>query len=262
MFIISADVSIAKSPAGASPSNVSAGEVNPLNGDRVASVGAGLVHQMHPTRHGLDTLALTATTIRLERDNEIIAQGAAVEYCFQIVSGCVRTVRLLEDGRRQVGEFLFSGDVFGWETVDEHEFAAEAVTTTTLRRLRVRAVEDRADSDRVFAQTLRRYMAGQIRLTRSRLILLGRKTASERIASFLLEMRERLQGLDHASQDRTTLDLPMSRLDMADYLGLTIETVCRGLGELRRHGMIDIQRTRVTILDRQALGLAGSDRLH
>lgn len=169
-------------------------------------------------------------------------------------------VRLLEDGRRQGGEFLFPGDVFGRETVGKDEFVAGVVTPVTSRRLRVRGTGHIATG--FFTRTRRRYLAGQIRLTRSRLIRLGRKTAVECIASFLLEMHERLQGLDHVSNDRTILDLPMNRLDIADYPGLTNEAGCGRLAEFRRHGMFDIQRTRATILDRRALGLAGSDQLH
>ncbi len=205
----------------------------------------------------LGPLALAAAIVQFDRDAEIIAQGEQAEYCFQVVSGCVRTVRLLEDGRRQVGEFLFRGDIFGWDTVGEHEFAAEAVTPTSLRRVRLTAIEARADQDRAFAQSLRRYSADQVRLARGRLVLLGRKTASERIASFLLEMAERLRCTGNA-----VIDLPMSRADMADYLGLTIETVCRGLTELRRHGTIAVERTRIVIQDRHALALAGSDWMH
>lgn len=208
-------------------------------------------------RHVLDALQPISVTLQADRDEEIVAQGDPAEYCFQVMSGCVRTVKLLEDGRRQVGEFLFSGDVFGWETEGEHEFAAEAVTAATLRRFRVSAIEARADRDRDFCQKLRRYIAAQVRAARSRLVMLGRKTASERIASFLLEMTRRLQA-----PGDTTIELPMCRADMADYLGLTIETVCRGLTELRRSGTIDVDRSIIVIRDPQALGRAGSDRLH
>ena len=204
----------------------------------------------------LGSLAMVATTLHFERDAEIIAQGARAEYCFHVISGCMRTVRLLEDGRRQVGEFLLAGDVFGWDAVGEHEFAAEAVTPLTLRRIRLSSIEDRADEDRGFAQRLRRYTADQVRIARARLVLLGRKTAAERIASFLLEMVDRLN-----SPSEAVIELPMSRADMADYLGLTIETVCRGLTELRRQGTIGVERTRVVIRDSRALALAGSDCL-
>jgi len=229
----------------------------------------------------LGPLILIAATLHHDRDEEIIAQGARAENCFQVVSGCVRTVRLLEDGRRQVGEFLFAGDVFGWDAVEEHEFAAEAVTPVTLRRLRLSVVEAHADGDRAFARRLRRYTADQVRLARSRLVLLGRKTASERVASFLLEMCARLDrpslthlNLAHLNLARpnlarpgvtcssnTVIELPMSRADMADYLGLTIETICRGLSELRRRGTIVVARTRVAIQDPNALALAGADRM-
>jgi CRP/FNR family nitrogen fixation transcriptional regulator len=205
--------------------------------------------------HVLDPLARAAILVDADRDAEIIAQGDLAEHCFQVVSGCVRTVRLLEDGRRQIAEFLFAGDVFGWETMGEYDFAAEAVGPVRLRRFRLGAIEERAVSDAGFARLLRRYSAAEMRAARSRLILLGRKTASERIASFLLEMDRRL------GHERGLFALPMSRGDMADYLGLTIETVCRGLSELRRQGMIAVDRANIRILDRRALWLAGSDRL-
>ncbi len=198
-----------------------------------------------------------AAIVQVDRDAEIIAQGDDAGYCFQVVEGCVRTVRLLEDGRRQIGEFLLAGDVFGLETVDAHEFAAEAVTPVTARRFRLSCVEERASNDSGFARTLRRHLAAQVRAARGRLIVLGRKTAAERIAGFLLEMNERLQATGG-----TVIELPMSRADMADYLGLTIETVCRGLTDLRRHGTIAVERGRIAIRNRRALGLAGSERLH
>jgi CRP/FNR family nitrogen fixation transcriptional regulator len=198
-----------------------------------------------------------ATVLHAVRDAEIIAQGEKVGYCFQIISGCVRTVRLLEDGRRHVGEFLFAGDVFGWESTDEHAFSVEAVTPVTLRRFPISAIEARADNDPAFARELRRYISGQVRCTRGRLVLLGRKTASERVASFLVEMRERLQP-----EQAGVVRLPMSRGDIADHLGLTVETVCRGLTEFRKRGVIAVDRARIVIRDAQSLEMAGSDRMH
>jgi CRP-like cAMP-binding protein len=209
----------------------------------------------------LDRLAIPGAILQFDRDSEIIVQGQPPEYCFQVVGGCVRTVRLLEDGRRQVAEFLLGGDLFGWDIGPENSFAAEAVTPTTLRRIPLAAVEERAERDFVFARKLRQYAAGQVRAARSRLVMLGRKNASERIASFLLEMYDRLNHSISPS-GLPVMDLPMSRADMADYLGLTIETVCRGLSELRRKGVIAVERTRVVILDASALADAGSDRLH
>jgi len=202
----------------------------------------------------LDPLALT---VRADRDEEIVAQGDPAGYCYLVVSGCVRTVKLMEDGRRQIGEFLFPGDLFGWEALDEHDFAAEAVTPVTLRRYPRRNLEGRADHDRDFARRLREIAAGQLRAGRERMVLLGRKTASERIASFLLEMAGRM-----SANGRASIELPMGRADIADYLGLTIETVCRGLTQLRRHGTITVERANIVICDRSALGAAGCEVVH
>jgi CRP/FNR family transcriptional regulator, nitrogen fixation regulation protein len=228
----------------------------PLNASFSRSIRADVGTVSTPA-HILDALAPMAKTLHVGRGAEIIAQGDPAEYCVQVITGCVRTVQLLEDGRRQVGAFLLPGDVFGWETVGEHEFAAEAVTPVTLRRFRLAAIEDRADTDRAFAQKLRRHIAEQIRVTRGHLTLLGRLTASERIAAFLLEMNDRLRG-----REKTTIELPMCRADMADYLCLTIETVSRGLTELRQSGAIAVERSHIAIHDRGALSLAGFSRLH
>jgi CRP/FNR family nitrogen fixation transcriptional regulator len=222
---------------------------------RISVIDDGWAGSGHGDVPGLQDLP--ATILQFDRGAEIVAQGEAAHYWFHVLSGCVRTVRLLEDGRRHIGEFLLTDDVLGWETVDTHEFAAEAVTPVTVRRIHLRTIEARADRDCVFAQGLRRLIARQVRATRARLVMLGRKTAAERIASFLLEMHERLR-----LPGKIVIDLPMGRADMADHLGLTIETVSRGITELRRHGMIAVERSRFAVRDLNALGLAGSDQLH
>lgn len=205
----------------------------------------------------LEPLASQAVIVRADREEEIVGQGEAAEYCYVVVSGCVRTVRLMEDGRRQVGEFLLPGDMFGWEALEEHDFSAEAVTAATLRRYPRRGLELLADRDHELARRLRELSARKLRAGRERMMLLGRKSASERIASFLLEMAERT-----GAGDGSPIELPMSRTDIADYLGLTIETVCRGLTHLQRQGTISIERARIGIRDRRALGVAGCEPLH
>jgi len=204
----------------------------------------------------LNALEPRAITMRAERDEEIVAQEDPAAYCYLVVSGCVRTVRLMEDGRRQVGEFLFAGDLFGWEALDNHDFGAEAVTSVTLRRYARRDLERLADQDRDVARTLRELSSSRLRSGREHMLLLGRKTASERIASFLLEMA----GRSSASAG-STVELPMSRSDMGDYLGLTIETVCRRLTRLRLDGTIAINGTTIAIRNRIALGEAGCERM-
>jgi CRP-like cAMP-binding protein len=204
----------------------------------------------------LEALEARAVTVRAGRDEEIVAQEDVATYCYMVVSGCVRTVRLMEDGRRQVGEFLFAADLFGWEALDSHDFGAEAVTPVTLRRYARRDVERLADHDSDVARRLRELSSNRLRAGREHMVLLGRKTASERIASFLLEMQART-----ASDARAMIELPMSRTDMGDYLGLTIETVCRRLTRLRLDGTIAIKGTKIAICDRRALGAAGCERV-
>lgn len=211
-----------------------------------------------PSRAKLpDALAREAATVCFERNDEIVAEGDVARYCYEVVGGCVRTVRLMEDGRRQVAEFLFPGDLFGCDVLDEYDFTAEAVTPTTLRRVARASLEAQADSDRGFARRLRQIAAGRLREARERQVTLGRRTATERLGRFLLEMSGRL-----GNDARGLLDLPMSRTDIADHLGLTIETVCRVLAQLRRDGAIGMDRARIAIRDRRALGAAGTGMLH
>jgi CRP/FNR family nitrogen fixation transcriptional regulator len=196
-------------------------------------------------------------TICASRNEEIFVEGDPAKYGYRLVSGCVRTVKLLEDGRRQVGEFLLPGDLFALESLATHDFSAEAVVDSKLRRYSRAALEEFADHDPGFARQLRELVGDRLRTARGRMVTLGRKTAAERLAGFLLEMADRLNA-----DASGVLELPMNRTDMADHLGLTIETVCRGLTELRRHGTIAIDRARISIRDRPALGAPGRDLLH
>ena len=203
-------------------------------------------------------LSLPGTLVQYERDAEILAQDSVVHHCMEVVAGCVRTVSLLEDGRRQVGEFLFPGDILDWNGMDLAPFGAEAVTAVTLRRVAHAAIDERANRDAAFAQRLRRHAMNQACAARARCILLGRKTALERIASFLREMDSRLaQG-----GRQSGFEIPMSRTDIADYLGLTPETVCRTLAELRQLELVRVERSRVTILNQAGLAQVSSDRWH
>jgi CRP-like cAMP-binding protein len=196
-----------------------------------------------------------SSLVEIEKGSEIIAQGDDADYCFEVVDGCVRSLQRLEDGRCQVSEFLLPGDIFGLDAVGEHDFAAEAVTAVTIRRVRLSAVELLAAEDADFGQRLRRNLARQAKTMRNHLVALGRMTAVERIAGFLIEMSERLDGPTHG-----VVELPMSRTDMADYLGLTIETVSRSLTDLKRQGIIAVKGARIAIHNRRALTV--SETLH
>ncbi|HUN41345.1 MAG TPA: helix-turn-helix domain-containing protein [Acetobacteraceae bacterium] len=209
------------------------------------------------TPDALDLLEQFGTTVAVQRDHEIHGQGDTTEYCWRILSGCVRTVKLMEDGRRQVAEFLFPGDLLGLDDLGTHDFAAEAVTDVTLRRYPRRMVESLADSHTALARRLRAMALSNLRNAHDRMVMLGRKTAVEKVASFVLEMQRRA-----ATPGRGVVDVPMSRTDVADHLGLTVETVCRILAHLKREGTVKLHRTGVEVMDPAALRAAACDARH
>ena len=209
--------------------------------------------KLSPTGHapGRDRLPGGHPGLRMlcvDKDRSICAEGEPATFCYRVLGGCVRMVKLMDDGRRQVTEFLLPGGLLGLDTFEAYDLTAEAVIPTVLRRYRRAAVEAMADRDPAVARGLRSFAALRLREAWERMTLLGRKTAMERIASFLLEMTVRIPCTSH---DHMTL--PMGRADIADHLGLTTETICRALCCLRQDGTIGtssgVDGARVTIRD-------------
>jgi CRP/FNR family nitrogen fixation transcriptional regulator len=196
----------------------------------------------------LNLLEQFGTTISVPRDHQIQAQGDPSVHIWRVLAGCVRTVKLLEDGRRHVGEFLFPGDLFGSEITGACDLAAEAVTDLVLRRYKWRMVESLAQSHAGLAGRLREISVRRLRTAQNHLVLLGRKTATERVASFLIGLEEATGALS-----KQELALPMCRADIADHLGLTVETVCRVLAQLKRDAILAITRSGVQIRNPRAL---------
>ncbi|SKA12124.1 helix-turn-helix domain-containing protein [Consotaella salsifontis] len=168
---------------------------------------------------------------------EIYAEEDSADYVYQVVSGVVRSCKLLSDGRRQIGAFHLPGDVFGFEPGESHSFCAESLGRCTLRAIKRAALVATSRQDAAIANELWAVAANDLKRAQSQMLLLGRKCASERIETFLSEMAERL-GSDEI------IDLPMSRQDIADYLGLTIETVSRTFSQLEASGAITLQTAR------------------
>jgi CRP/FNR family transcriptional regulator, nitrogen fixation regulation protein len=219
-----------------------------------------------PGGKAADPLALLTgygMTISLLRDRELHAQGDRADFCYRIISGCVRTLKLMEDGRRQIGGFLLAGDCLGFDALDTHDFAAQAVTDVVLRRYRRRETEALMARHASLARVLREMAARELRNAYDRILLLGRKTASERIATFLLEMAARQKGgRPGECPGGGRVALPMSRTDIADHLGLTVETVCRTMTHLRRDGTIVIEPGQVELLCPAALQQMAADPRH
>ncbi|SHJ92845.1 cAMP-binding domain of CRP or a regulatory subunit of cAMP-dependent protein kinases [Roseomonas rosea] len=191
---------------------------------------------------------------------EIYRQGSPVHHWYEVVSGAVRAVLHGADGRRQIVSFHFPGDLFGFDDVaGVHGLTVEAAAeheTVVLRHGRAR-LDALAAGDPSVASWLGVLNQQRLGHAHGHLMLLGRKSSAERLASFLLEMRARLPP--SPVETPTSYSLPMDRTDIADYLGITLETVCRTLQSLRRSGVIELcGHRRVRILDlRQLMRLSG-----
>ena len=176
------------------------------------------------------------------RNMEIYGENESADYLYKVVSGVVRTYKLLNDGRRQIGSFYLPGDIFGLEIGGEHTSSAEAVSVSKIQVIKRSAVIALAGRDKEVARQLWSLTATELRRAQDHIMLLL-KTAQERVVGFLLEMAER----NLASE----FDLPMSRQDIADYLGLTIETVSRTLTQLANSGAIAVPTSRHIVLRRR-----------
>ncbi|HEX5077907.1 MAG TPA: helix-turn-helix domain-containing protein [Geminicoccaceae bacterium] len=163
----------------------------------------------------------------------IVIEGDPARHCFRIAAGTVRLYKVIADGRRLVTDFPGAGQCFGLTAPERHGCSAEAVSSTTLIRYPRRAVETAARTNPELAQALFRLACAELEQARRHMLLLGRKSADERIASFLLGLAERADR-----PLRNVVHLPMSRQDIADHLGLTIETVSRAMTRFRRMGLI------------------------
>jgi len=190
---------------------------------------------------------LVATEFSYRKDEEIYGEDEAAEYVYQVIRGAVRTYKLLSDGRRQIGAFHLPGDVFGLDPSSSHRLTAEAITDTTVRLVKRRRLEAAAGSNVQVAHNLWTMTAGDLRRAEDHMLLLGRKTAIERVATFLLEMDRRLAKAG-------MMALPMCRRDIGDYLGLTLETVSRTLSQLNDEGILVFSGARQIVLrNRQRL---------
>lgn len=177
-----------------------------------------------------DVMQRLGSLVRVGKDQEIFAQDDSVEFVRLVVSGAVRTTRLLGDGRRQVGAFYFPGELL-LETGPVHRFSAEALSDTTLLAVRSSSIQALAGDGRL-DRAIWEAITRELERTRDHVLTLGRKTACERVAGFLMSLAQR----DGAGP---RVALPMSRQDVADYLGLTIETVSRMLTQLQSASVVE-----------------------
>jgi CRP-like cAMP-binding protein len=175
------------------------------------------------------------------RNTEVYGEHDPADYVYRVIGGAVRAYKMLSDGRRQVGAFYLPGDVFGLEPDDRHACSAEAISDSRILIIKRRALIALAEQDKRAASELIALTRRELQRSQDHVLLLV-KTAQERVASFLLEMARRSPHANGA------IELPMSRQDIADYLGLTIETVSRTLTSLQNAAAIALPSSRRVVL--------------
>lgn len=183
--------------------------------------------------------------VRYQKGDEIFGQGEPANLIYRVLAGSARVYRLLSDGRRQIVDFHHQGDVFGLEAGPERMLGAEAITELVLERIGARAL-DALTADNAALRGMWALSLQDVQRTREHMLLLSRPGACERVAAFLMDLSDRLGAGD-------ILELPMTRQDMADYLGLTIESVSRAFTHMQTKGWIDLLSARRLRLDRLAL---------
>jgi CRP/FNR family nitrogen fixation transcriptional regulator len=191
-----------------------------------------------------DSLEIMGAPMSYARNEEIYGENEPAEYLYKLISGTVRTSKILTDGRRQVGEFYLPGDIFGLEVGTEHAFSAEAIANAKVIVIKRSSIEALASRDNEVARQLWAMTGRELQRVQVHILLLI-KTAQERVAGFLLEMAERIKSTHE-------VELPMSRQDIADYLGLTIETVSRTLTSLENNAAIALPSSRRVVLRNRA----------
>jgi CRP/FNR family transcriptional regulator, nitrogen fixation regulation protein len=174
------------------------------------------------------------------RDGEIYRENSPADYLYRVISGTVRTYKALNEGRRQIGAFCMAGDIFGLEAGEVHAFSAEAITDTELLVFNRSAVVALAARNHNIVHELWSITTRELKHVQGHALLLI-QGAQERVANFLLEIADRVPASDE-------VELPMSRQDIADYLGLTIETVSRMLTQLERAAAIALPTSRRVVL--------------
>ena len=205
----------------------------------------------------LERFKFMGSTIRLEAHEPLFHEGDAADTVFNLTSGTLKLYKLLPDGRRQVMGFIQPGDFLGITMDEEHAFSAEALEPVEACRFSRARFDAFIEEHPRMERELYRLAAHELSMAQAQMVLLGRKTALERVATFLLGLLRR-QEERHGTAD--TVELQMNRLDIADYLGLTKETVSRLFTSLKTTGVIRLlSDDRVSITNPAELKYLASD---
>jgi CRP-like cAMP-binding protein len=182
----------------------------------------------------LQVLERSGSKLRFQRGETIFSEGDLVKHAYRVVSGAVRLCKHLADGRRQIAEFLLPGDFFSFAEMDEHSFTAEAMSDVVLASYPQHVMQRVCEECVGLRGFFRSLLSKRINEAEKHLVILGRQTAKEKVASFLVLL------IDRSNANQKRLALPMSRQDIADFLGLTMETVSRVLSTMKREKLIEL----------------------
>ncbi len=196
-------------------------------------------------------ISAIVSTVELDPGDPLFDEGVPARHVFNVTAGAVKIYKLLADGRRQMTGFLFPGDFLGLANEETYAYSAEAVTHTALCRFPRRKLERLLERYPKMEHRLLGMASHELAVAQEQMLLLGRKTAREKIASFLLMLSRRAA---QRGQTGNPVSVPMSRNDIGDYLGLTTETVSRTFTQLKQGGCINLlQGSKVELADRGRL---------
>lgn len=199
------------------------------------------------------------STRRYQPRERVCDQGDRADVVYFVKRGLLKAYKATPDGRRQIVGFLHEGDILGLACEDEQACSAEAVTEAVVARAPRARLEQIAARSAPLGSKLLRAARSELARAQEQMLLLGRMSPLERVASLLLRFSD---AADSRGEDPRRLALPMSRLDIADHLGLTIETVSRCFTKLRKGRIIDLPRASDVVvrnLDRLAELAAGDE---
>jgi CRP/FNR family transcriptional regulator len=201
--------------------------------------------------HEMPHLLAIMQSSTVDAHGPIIDEGEPADYLFNVTEGAAKLYKLLPDGRRQITGFLFEGDFLGIAMNERYAYSAEAIGQVSLCRFPRYKLERLLDEFPKLEKRLLGMASNELVQAQDQILLLGRKTAQEKIVSFLLNLSDRAVKRGASA---TPISLPMGRADIADYLGLTTETVSRTITNLKRNSHIRLlQGGKVELHDREAL---------
>lgn len=187
--------------------------------------------------------------VEAARRATIYSKGDSARFCYRVIDGAVTLSRVLADGHRQVVDICLPGDSFGLETTETYSATAEAAVDTMLLRCPRACIAHLSDEQPEARRALMLKLSRGLCAAQDHLVMLGHQGAKERVATYLLRLAEAKKG-----EGELTLDLPVGRQDLGDYLGLTIETTCRSLSDLKAAHIISTpNRHQIVVHDLRAL---------